>query len=327
MIIKPLYKYRSISSIKALSKALVFPEEVLLDVANTSSKYYRPNPPEYREDGTVKRQTYSVNEPLKSIQSNINSEILKKVLYPKYIQGGIKDHISPRDYISDACIHRKSKSLVSVDISKFFPSVHEQLVLDTWQYFFNFPREVSLLLTKLTTFNNMLPQGAPTSSYIANLLFWEREYILHGDLGKRGFRYSRYIDDITVSSLRGICAAEFNWAISNVFQMLHSYGLKVNRRKLKPQTSRNAVQVHGLNVNSGIASLSKKDKSAIRSAVYQCEQIAQKKPRTTEQIDILKRAYRHAIGKVGKLKRVNKAKADKLLFRLYMIKEQYPGIV
>lgn len=87
------------------------------------------------------------------------------------------------------------------------------------------------LLTKLTTRNGSLPQGGIPSSYLANLVFWRDESLLHAKLRARGIRYSRYVDDIAMSSTTRLARVEKSKAIADVYGMLEKHGLTARRDK------------------------------------------------------------------------------------------------
>ena len=72
-------------------------------------------------------------------------------------------------------LHVQAKTVVNLDISSFFESVSHVQVRRLWQHFFDFPPEVADLLTALTTYKGHLPRGAPASSYLGNLIFWDLE--------------------------------------------------------------------------------------------------------------------------------------------------------
>jgi len=61
-------------------------------------------------------------------------------------------------------------------------------------------REISSLLTNLCVFKGRLPQGAPTSPKLANLVSAKLDARIHGYAGPKGIVYTRYADDITLSA-------------------------------------------------------------------------------------------------------------------------------
>lgn len=199
-----VYKHRAIRSIQTIASRLSMQPQQLIDLANSANKYYRPNKPKIKPNGGGIRQTYCVLGKLEVVQNRILERIFRNVIFPDYLQGGIKDILNPRDYIKNASMHVTKAVIIKEDIANFFPSIRETYVLKIWKYFFHFSDEVSQILTKLTTFNGFVPQGASTSPYIANLIFWDTEPQLEEALTAKGFTYSRLVDDITVSSSKQI---------------------------------------------------------------------------------------------------------------------------
>src|SRR5690606_42051319 len=69
----------------------------------------------------------------------------------------------------------RSRIVINEDISGFFPSTSAEHVFNIWHELFGCSQEVSQCLTQLTTRRGELPQGAITSSFLANLVFWQDE--------------------------------------------------------------------------------------------------------------------------------------------------------
>ena len=64
-----------------------------------------------------------------------------------------------------------------------------------------------------------------------------------------GFTYSRYIDDVTVSMHQNIADERLEPIFREVYGMFARKGLKPKRKKEDIQTSGDALQVHGHNVD------------------------------------------------------------------------------
>jgi hypothetical protein len=222
-----VYKNEPLGSLNSLARALGLQASKLIEVAESVQKFYSPNRPEIKSNGKI-RQTYSVKDPLHKIQRKIIDEIISGVDFPDYLQGSIKDPDNPRDYIQNASLHAGRKVTLKEDISSFFPSIQEKLVLRVWKYFFKFPNDVAEILTKLTTYNGAILEGAPTSSAVANLVFWDREPNLEYELRLKGYVYSRYVDDISVSFTTQIEKKELQKITSKIYKMFNSYGLRPN---------------------------------------------------------------------------------------------------
>ena len=63
-----------------------------------------------------------------------------------------------------------------------------------------FSPDVASILTKLTTFKGHLPQGSPTSTTIANLVFVPVGDELQSIAEREGLRFTTFVDDVTMSS-------------------------------------------------------------------------------------------------------------------------------
>lgn len=141
------------------------------------------------------RVLYPSKGRLKLIQSQIKNNILSKIKFPWYVQGGVKK----RDNITNASLHLGKKFKFMTDIKKFFPSVTNKMVYTTLIQN-RFSPDISHILTKLTTYKGELPQGAPTSSYLANLVFIPIDKKILELCEQLNITYSRFIDDLSFSS-------------------------------------------------------------------------------------------------------------------------------
>lgn len=308
------YKHEPIASKGALAKKLHTTEDKLNEVLQLSSSLYYPNTPELKSDGSY-RQTYRVDEKLKTLLSRIVKGIFHHVHFPVYIQGSIRDKENPRDYISNADKHSGRKTLITEDIKSFFPSIKSAEIDKVWRRLFKFPPEVAEVLTKLTTLNGSVPQGAPTSSYLANLLFWDVEPQLVSELESRGITYSRYVDDISISAERHLTPKEKTEIIRLVYGMLFKKGIKPNRKKHSVANSAKKMVVHGLNVNSKKPTLPKDERQKIRAAVHQCKIQFSINGESQEYVKL----HERIVGRVQRLNRLQPSIAQPMLKQLAMI--------
>jgi hypothetical protein len=275
----PFYPHSPIYSIKALSRALDEPVERLIALAKRSSRLYR-YVPQLKKDGITPRHTYDAHEPLKTIQRKIVDRILSRVVYPEYLHGGIKDAKRPRSIYSNARIHAGAKTVILQDIADFFPSITTEHVRFIFTGLFRFSEDVATLLAILTTREGQVPQGASTSSYLANLVFWDIEPGLVERFRAQGLKYSRFADDITASSETELPSSVTSHVIASVSWMLGKKGCQQKRSKMHVRKRGQAllrsqkaevVTVTGLVVDRATLALPKKERMAIRTAVKQLE--------------------------------------------------------
>ena len=314
-LLRPHYPYDPFSSLLTLARMLRESQETLLSIAQDPRGYYRCIP--IKRKGKI-RETWDALAPLKSIQARIQCLILRKVTYPRYLQGSIRDEEQARDFVSNASLHCGRRIVISEDIKNFFPSTSSDLIHDIWCSLFHFPDHIAHVLTELTTLKRYLPQGAKTSSYLANLALWRTEPRLVESLRRQGFTYSRYVDDITLSTDRRLTESEIAKVVRQVVRMCSPLGLRLNRSKHSLTTSGNRMSTTGLMVNRR-ASLPKEVRSQTRALVHQCERLANpsKAMRQTPQYAV---KWRRASGKVALLQRLHATSGSLLRERLGAIK-------
>ncbi len=229
----------NIDSPEKLAKRLVLPLSFVMNVEKQAQRYYRHVPNNERPIVAPKKN-------LKLIQRRI-VKYLFNYKFPPWMQGGIPG----KSIITNASIHVQKKWVACLDIEKFYPSVHNERVHDV---FLNLgcPDPLSTFLTHLTTLNFELPQGAPTSPILSNLILYNLDLRISKFCSIKGVAYSRYFDDITVSGnkrLENICdkimkiikiegfkvhaKGSYKFSIKSNSEIQIVTGLIVNGRKLK----------------------------------------------------------------------------------------------
>lgn len=308
---KPSYPCKPIKSIAALARTLRLDEQVLISVAeraDTSYRTVRPKP------GST-RQTFDAKGVLKEIHRKIKERFFLKVQFPDYLHGSLKGC----DYVTNASLHTNKQILICEDVRSFFPSVKADRVEDVWRNFFHFSEEVSRLLTALTTKDGALPQGAITSSYLANLVLWRDEPLLQAKLAALGITYSRYVDDMVLSSSVHLTKAEQSHLIAQVYGMLRKNGLSAKRQKHEVFSATEPMIATKLIVNKK-PSLDPRKRSQIRAQVHQLE-LAQKAGEDTR---IIRDLANKAAQRVGQLGRFHPREAEQLRARIRAVRDVLP---
>ena len=309
---RPFYSSRPILSLGALSLALGFEHEFLIGIAGNTSERYRLAKPITKPDGSI-RQPFDALEPLKEVHRRIKDQIFAKVIFPYYLTGSLKG----KDYRVNAKLHAGARIIICEDVEGFFPATSSEVVFDIWRYFFGFSDEVAALLTALTTKDGALPQGAIPSSFLANLAFWRFEPTIHDTLLSIGIQYSRYVDDIAVSSKTFLSSDEQSEVIAKIYGMLTKQGYRAKRRKHEVFSSGRRMITTKLMVNRRPALISA-ERAKIRTAVFQLEQRVANGERSVELLAELARVS----GRVGKLKGLHPSKGSTLLERVRSIRTE-----
>lgn len=306
------YQHSPIRSVQSLCRALGKPEPMLRSIASRVNSLYVGPTPVPKKNGGV-RYVYDTKAPLKPLLQRLNDIFLKRVFFPEYLTGAL----CGRDFVANVAIHSGSRIVICEDIKKFFDHITDEHVFKIWSQFFGFEHNVSELLTQLTTKNGLVFQGTPTSSYLANLAFWDREPALVKRLEERGIRYSRFVDDLMCSSTPAITQDDKTWAIGQIFGMVGASGFKPQRSKHQTLTSGKPITIMGLNANSKNPTLTKRERSQIRAAVFRLE----RKLKSENQGEIYSEIASLS-GKIGRLKRLHPKEGLALRSRVNAIREE-----
>ncbi len=98
---------------------------------------------------------------------------------------------------------------------------------------------------------NVLPQGAPTSPVITNIVCQRLDYLLSAVAKRFGLKYSRYADDITFSSMHNVYQPESDF-LKELHRIIAEQGFHIKESKTRLQKEGYRQQVTGLLVNDKI---------------------------------------------------------------------------
>ena len=137
-----------------------------------------------------------------------------------------------RSIITNASQHLNRQVVINTDISGFFPSVSDRMVRMALSHHYA-PHEayaLSMLCTEKRCYSRSLPQGAPTSPLLANLVCWPLDSAMASMAERYGYTYTRYADDITFS---GDEASRIAGIVKHCRRLLIYYKFSMNERKLR----------------------------------------------------------------------------------------------
>jgi len=98
---------------------------------------------------------------------------------------------------------------------------------------------------------NVLPQGAPTSPVITNIICQRLDFILSGVAKRFGLKYSRYADDITFSSFHNVYQQESDF-LKELQRIITEQGFHIKESKTRLQKEGHRQEVTGLLVNEKV---------------------------------------------------------------------------
>jgi len=161
--------------------------------------------------------------------------------------------------------HQGKKKIVALDIKDFFDTVKFSQVYDVFTHM-GYCDSVSMLLAKLCVLRNSLPQGAPTSPMLSNMVFFRIDNMLEGYCERRGITYTRYADDLIFSGDN----INAGLLIRHV-RFLTSKRYELNNKKTKVMGQASAQYVTGIVVNAK-AQAPRRYRQRIRQEVYYIKQ-------------------------------------------------------
>src|SRR5258706_3665767 len=154
-------RLRSVTS-ESLHDYFKVDRPTLENILNRPQRYYRP----FSIEKHGKRRTICPPiYPLKNIQRALLKGLYEQVQWLGCLHGGIPG----RSIITNARHHLGQYLVATYDISNFFPSTTDNMVRDCFTSI-KFDSNLVEVLTKLVTLDGSLPQGAPTSMAVANLV-------------------------------------------------------------------------------------------------------------------------------------------------------------
>ena len=95
---------------------------------------------------------------------------------------------------------------------------------------------------------NVLPQGAPTSPVITNIVCQRLDYLLSGVAKRFGLKYSRYADDITFSSMHNVYQPKSEF-LKELHRIIAEQNFHIKESKTRLQKDGYRKEVTGLLVN------------------------------------------------------------------------------
>lgn len=315
----------SIGSVRSLCRTLSVAESELDELLSWSpeARFTRKL---IKKSSGGSRTVYVPHWRYRKILRKVNKRILGNtdiIRWPDYIFGSVPsspadgEALIGRDYIACAAVHSGAKSILKIDICDFFDNVELPIVREIFANFLKYPTPVADTLCNLCCVRGKIPQGAPTSSYLATLVFWDVEARLVNRLKQKGLTYTRYVDDITISSKKH--SQDFSLALRLVDQMLTDKDL--SRNEEKTQVLRSGIKplnVHGLRVEHSTPRIPSPEYKRIRSAVRTMENFSTDPGFRT--YDAYRRMFNVSLGRVNKLSRLRKASHKAYVLRLMKIK-------
>lgn len=194
--------------------------------------------------------------------------------------------IPGRSIVSNAALHLGSDVLINLDLQDFFPSIsyrrtkglfrtlgYSEAVATIFALLCTEPHTEEIEIDGQTRFvavgERILPQGAPSSPAITNLICRRLDKALTKVANDLGFTYSRYADDLSFSS-KSRETANVGRVLRRVTWIIKKAGFKINDQKTKILRKSRRQEVTGIVVNQK-PGIDRRKLKAFRATLFQIE--------------------------------------------------------
>ncbi len=194
---------------------------------------------------------------LKIIQWKLN-QVLTAVYDVKPSAHGF---VPNKNIVTNAKAHAGKRFVLNLDLKDFFPSVNFGRVRGLFMAApYSLPAEVATVLAQICCHDNQLPQGAPTSPMVTNMLCTKMDSQLQRLAKECRATYTRYADDITFSTTLKEFPEALAYAVETeegdklllgdrLVAIITSNGFTINEKKVRLQSRGNHQEVTGLTTN------------------------------------------------------------------------------
>ncbi len=238
---------------------------LLLDVPKSTLYYYafKADPSKHykhfdipKRDGG-KRRISAPSSPLKIIQRKLK-QVLEAVYVPK---ASVHGFVLQRSILTNAARHgtKGRKFVFNADLKDFFPSITERRIRGLFRSKpYNRTRQLAKAIAAICCCDGRLPQGAPTSPVVSNMLCGKMDTQLRRLAQSARCVYTRYADDLTFSttlpsfpsSIAKIDETTGTLVVADDLNLIVTLnGFQINPGKVRLQTRYKRQEITGLTVN------------------------------------------------------------------------------
>jgi RNA-directed DNA polymerase len=244
----------------------------ILFVAPHHKRYSESDIPKKR--GGKRKLLIPCNE-LKFVQQRL-LQVLQVVYQPKR---SVRGFTFGECIVSNARDHVGKRYVLNVDLKDFFPSIHFGRVRGMFMnYPYSLNDKVATVLAQICSLKKELPQGAPTSPIISNMICAKLDSQLIRLSKKTGCYYTRYADDLTFSMAKktfplSLAEKNGNQLVipgKKLEKIIHDNGFRINPEKVHLQTQYGRQEVTGLTVNKKV-NVKRKSVRQVRAMLHAWE--------------------------------------------------------
>lgn len=166
-----------------------------------------------------------------------------------------------KSIITNSQMHRNKKYVLNIDLKNFFDSFNFGRVRGFFMKDrdFGVVPEIATVIAQIACYQGRLPQGAPSSPIITNLITRILDYRIVKIAKKYRFTYTRYADDMTFSTNRELnsnklrATKELEKFLEELEELISLSGFEINSQKTRLSNNTQRQEVTGLVVNKKIS--------------------------------------------------------------------------
>lgn len=212
------------------------PKTLLVKYIHDNERYY--NSSYIKKKSKDLRPISNPNRELKAIQRWILRNILSSLSPSPYANG----FIPKKSIIDNAQPHRGNQYILSIDLKNFFTTVKASYVFTVFKSV-GYASKMAYYLTSICTLNGVLPQGAPTSPMLSNLVCLRMDERIGKYCENKALTYTRYADDITISGNK-LAVIKKAWTIIRKIVLEENFIVNKKKEMLSgPQSQRKVTGV------------------------------------------------------------------------------------
>ena len=247
-----------LTSLDDVAELLEIPRDVLVYILYRATYRMDYRTFEVAKRGGGVRQIAAPHPTIKLLQSKLNM-----VLQTAYAgKPSVHGFVPGTSIVTNARRHVGKQFVLNVDLKDFFPSINFGRV---WGMLKSKPYKLdqgaATVLAQICCFDRELPQGAPTSPIISNMICGKLDSQLQRLAHRQKCIYTRYADDLTLSTRLRQFPKELaerrgaGWSGEDIVlgrhlvSVIHDNGFTVNEKKLRLQHRTEHQEVTGITVN------------------------------------------------------------------------------
>ena len=186
-----------ISSLQDLAVFLGVPTKEVAFFAFARNDFYHTQEI-IKSDGGRRKISAPVPK-LKRIQKKIACALLD--VYQRNAPAEVHGFVRQKGTVTNALKHVNKRAIVKIDLVDFFPSISSARIHGLFcGKLFGFSDETANALTNLVCYKGSLPQGAPTSPVLSNMICFPMDKALIAYARRNNLCYTRYAEDMVFAS-------------------------------------------------------------------------------------------------------------------------------